>query len=84
MSVDLSAFILPFNCSVHLPIHTCSGSLQVKANGPCVCYDVQVAEELQSGPMSTEEKELLHLLTSPHLKVNTQEEEKMERWCTCM
>ncbi|TMS15176.1 MAGUK p55 subfamily member 3 [Larimichthys crocea] len=28
----------------------------------------QVAEELQSGPMSTEEKELLHLLTSPHLK----------------
>ncbi|XP_033500715.1 MAGUK p55 subfamily member 3 isoform X5 [Epinephelus lanceolatus] len=27
-----------------------------------------VAEELQSGPMSTEEKELLHLLTSPHLK----------------
>ncbi|XP_077939746.1 MAGUK p55 subfamily member 3 isoform X6 [Gasterosteus aculeatus] len=27
-----------------------------------------VAEELHSGPMSTEEKELLHLLTSPHLK----------------
>ncbi|KAM6913845.1 MAGUK p55 subfamily member 3 [Lycodopsis pacificus] len=27
-----------------------------------------VAEELQSGPMSTEEKELLLLLTSPHLK----------------
>uniref|UniRef100_A0A665U3P0 Membrane protein, palmitoylated 3a (MAGUK p55 subfamily member 3) n=1 Tax=Echeneis naucrates TaxID=173247 RepID=A0A665U3P0_ECHNA len=27
-----------------------------------------VAEELQSGPMSTEEQELLHLLTSPHLK----------------
>uniref|UniRef100_A0A8C2ZFW3 MAGUK p55 scaffold protein 3 n=1 Tax=Cyclopterus lumpus TaxID=8103 RepID=A0A8C2ZFW3_CYCLU len=27
-----------------------------------------VAEELQSGPMSTEEKELLHLLTSPHLR----------------
>ncbi|CAK6961177.1 MAGUK p55 subfamily member 3 isoform X2 [Scomber scombrus] len=27
-----------------------------------------VAEELQSGPMSTEEKELLQLLTSPHLK----------------
>ncbi|XP_041858074.1 MAGUK p55 subfamily member 3 isoform X3 [Melanotaenia boesemani] len=27
-----------------------------------------VTEELQSGPMSTEEKELLHLLTSPHLK----------------
>ncbi|XP_016324306.1 MAGUK p55 subfamily member 3-like isoform X2 [Sinocyclocheilus anshuiensis] len=27
-----------------------------------------VAEELQSGPMSAEEKELLHLLTSPHLK----------------
>ncbi|XP_043955816.1 MAGUK p55 subfamily member 3 isoform X6 [Gambusia affinis] len=27
-----------------------------------------VAEELQTGPMSTEEKELLHLLTSPHLK----------------
>ncbi|KAM3597722.1 uncharacterized protein V6R79_008592 [Siganus canaliculatus] len=27
-----------------------------------------VVEELQSGPMSTEEKELLHLLTSPHLK----------------
>ncbi|XP_034046647.1 MAGUK p55 subfamily member 3 isoform X3 [Thalassophryne amazonica] len=27
-----------------------------------------VAEELQSGPMSTEEKELLYLLTSPHLK----------------
>ncbi|XP_017274948.1 MAGUK p55 subfamily member 3 isoform X2 [Kryptolebias marmoratus] len=27
-----------------------------------------VAEELQGGPMSTEEKELLHLLTSPHLK----------------
>ncbi|XP_042577635.1 MAGUK p55 subfamily member 3-like isoform X1 [Cyprinus carpio] len=27
-----------------------------------------VAEELQSGPMSSEEKELLHLLTSPHLK----------------
>ncbi|XP_072225442.1 MAGUK p55 subfamily member 3 isoform X3 [Leuresthes tenuis] len=27
-----------------------------------------VAEELQSGPMSTEEKELLHLLMSPHLK----------------
>ncbi|XP_033827534.1 MAGUK p55 subfamily member 3 [Periophthalmus magnuspinnatus] len=27
-----------------------------------------VAEELQCGPMSTEEKELLHLLTSPHLK----------------
>lgn len=35
----------------------------------CVCFDWQVAEELQSGPMSTEEKELLHLLTSPHLKV---------------
>ncbi|XP_053194166.1 MAGUK p55 subfamily member 3 isoform X1 [Scomber japonicus] len=30
--------------------------------------DLQVAEELQSGPMSTEEKELLQLLTSPHLK----------------
>uniref|UniRef100_A0A8C4HBI1 MAGUK p55 scaffold protein 3a n=1 Tax=Dicentrarchus labrax TaxID=13489 RepID=A0A8C4HBI1_DICLA len=29
---------------------------------------LHVAEELQSGPMSTEEKELLHLLTSPHLK----------------
>ncbi|CAG5897337.1 unnamed protein product [Menidia menidia] len=29
---------------------------------------LQVAEELQSGPMSSEEKELLHLLTSPHLK----------------
>ncbi|KAI4822116.1 hypothetical protein KUCAC02_007678, partial [Chaenocephalus aceratus] len=28
-----------------------------------------VTEELQSGPMSTEEKELLHLLSSPHLKV---------------
>nr|XP_029492649.1 MAGUK p55 subfamily member 3-like [Oncorhynchus nerka] len=28
-----------------------------------------VAEELQSGPMSVEEKELLQLLTSPHLKV---------------
>ncbi|KAM8825108.1 MAGUK p55 subfamily member 3-like isoform 3-T5 [Synchiropus picturatus] len=27
-----------------------------------------VAEELQSGPMSSEEKELLNLLTSPHLK----------------
>ncbi|XP_039523228.1 MAGUK p55 subfamily member 3 isoform X1 [Pimephales promelas] len=27
-----------------------------------------VVEELQSGPMSVEEKELLHLLTSPHLK----------------
>ncbi|KAF3699874.1 MAGUK p55 subfamily member 3 Discs large -like protein 3 Protein MPP3 [Channa argus] len=27
-----------------------------------------VAEELQSGAMSTEEKELLYLLTSPHLK----------------
>ncbi|XP_051572762.1 MAGUK p55 subfamily member 3-like [Myxocyprinus asiaticus] len=27
-----------------------------------------VAEELQSGPMNVEEKELLHLLTSPHLK----------------
>lgn len=33
--------------------------------------DWQVAEELQSGPMSVEEKELLHLLTSPHLKVQT-------------
>ncbi|TNN85846.1 MAGUK p55 subfamily member 3 [Liparis tanakae] len=31
-------------------------------------YLMKVAEELQSGPMSTEEKELLHLLTSPHLK----------------
>ncbi|XP_071390477.1 MAGUK p55 subfamily member 3-like isoform X1 [Centroberyx affinis] len=31
-------------------------------------HNWQVAEELQSGPMSTEEKELLHLLTSPHLK----------------
>ncbi|KAG9337611.1 hypothetical protein JZ751_028473 [Albula glossodonta] len=27
-----------------------------------------VAEELQSGPMSSEEKELLQLLTSPHIK----------------
>ncbi|XP_054597276.1 MAGUK p55 subfamily member 3 isoform X3 [Nothobranchius furzeri] len=27
-----------------------------------------VADELQGGPMSTEEKELLHLLISPHLK----------------
>lgn len=27
-----------------------------------------VAEELQCGPMSPEERELLHLLTSPHLK----------------
>ncbi|KAG7505545.1 MAGUK p55 subfamily member 3 isoform X2 [Solea senegalensis] len=27
-----------------------------------------VTEELQSGPMSSDEKELLHLLTSPHLK----------------
>lgn len=34
-----------------------------------MCVLRQVAEELQSGPMSTEEKELLHLLTSPHLKV---------------
>ncbi|TKS92264.1 MAGUK p55 subfamily member 3 [Collichthys lucidus] len=33
-----------------------------------------VAEELQSGPMSTEEKELLHLLTSPHLKDELEEE----------
>uniref|UniRef100_UPI0037E858EC MAGUK p55 subfamily member 3 n=1 Tax=Semicossyphus pulcher TaxID=241346 RepID=UPI0037E858EC len=32
------------------------------------CLADDVAEELQSGPMSTEEKELLHLLTSPHLK----------------
>uniref|UniRef100_A0A8C1QI49 Membrane protein, palmitoylated 3a (MAGUK p55 subfamily member 3) n=1 Tax=Cyprinus carpio TaxID=7962 RepID=A0A8C1QI49_CYPCA len=31
-------------------------------------YLMKVAEELQSGPMSSEEKELLHLLTSPHLK----------------
>ncbi|XP_062294742.1 MAGUK p55 subfamily member 3 isoform X1 [Scomber scombrus] len=31
-------------------------------------HNLQVAEELQSGPMSTEEKELLQLLTSPHLK----------------
>lgn len=35
----------------------------------CVCAVPQVTEELQSGPMSAEEKELLHLLTSPHLKV---------------
>lgn len=35
-----------------------------------LCCDLKVAEELQSGPMSTDEKELLHLLTSPHLKVN--------------
>lgn len=35
----------------------------------CACCGAQVAEELQSGPMSSEEKELLHLLTSPHLKV---------------
>ncbi|KAJ8414274.1 hypothetical protein AAFF_G00051440 [Aldrovandia affinis] len=27
-----------------------------------------VAEELQSGPMSSDEKELLHLLTAPHFK----------------
>ncbi|XP_022595307.1 MAGUK p55 subfamily member 3 isoform X2 [Seriola dumerili] len=33
-----------------------------------VSHNELVAEELQSGPMSTEEKELLHLLTSPHLK----------------
>ncbi|XP_056870827.1 MAGUK p55 subfamily member 3 isoform X2 [Takifugu flavidus] len=32
------------------------------------CLAEDVAEELQSGPMSAEEKELLHLLTSPHLK----------------
>uniref|UniRef100_A0A3P9M3M1 Membrane protein, palmitoylated 3a (MAGUK p55 subfamily member 3) n=1 Tax=Oryzias latipes TaxID=8090 RepID=A0A3P9M3M1_ORYLA len=32
------------------------------------CLAEDVAEELQSGPMSTDEKELLHLLTSPHLK----------------
>uniref|UniRef100_A0A669E1V7 MAGUK p55 scaffold protein 3 n=1 Tax=Oreochromis niloticus TaxID=8128 RepID=A0A669E1V7_ORENI len=31
-------------------------------------WDWQVAEELQSGSMSTEEKELLNLLLSPHLK----------------
>ncbi|KAG7259010.1 hypothetical protein CRUP_011681 [Coryphaenoides rupestris] len=31
-------------------------------------YLMKVVEELQSGPMSSEEKELLHLLTSPHLK----------------
>lgn len=36
-----------------------------------VYWDWQVAEELQSGSMSTEEKELLNLLLSPHLKVNT-------------
>ncbi|XP_038845104.1 MAGUK p55 subfamily member 3-like isoform X1 [Salvelinus namaycush] len=33
-----------------------------------LCCDWQVAEELQSGPMSVEEKELLQLLMSPHLK----------------
>uniref|UniRef100_A0A669ES22 MAGUK p55 scaffold protein 3 n=1 Tax=Oreochromis niloticus TaxID=8128 RepID=A0A669ES22_ORENI len=33
-----------------------------------VYWDWQVAEELQSGSMSTEEKELLNLLLSPHLK----------------
>uniref|UniRef100_A0A8C7Z996 MAGUK p55 scaffold protein 3a n=1 Tax=Oryzias sinensis TaxID=183150 RepID=A0A8C7Z996_9TELE len=32
------------------------------------CLAEDVAEELQSGPMSTDEKELLHLLTSPHLR----------------
>lgn len=35
-----------------------------------MCCVPQVAEELQGGPMSAEEKELLHLLTSPHLKVD--------------
>ncbi|TSK28034.1 MAGUK p55 subfamily member 7 [Bagarius yarrelli] len=33
-----------------------------------LAYLMKVAEELQSGPMSVEEKELLHLLTSPHLR----------------
>uniref|UniRef100_A0A667YQZ2 MAGUK p55 scaffold protein 3 n=1 Tax=Myripristis murdjan TaxID=586833 RepID=A0A667YQZ2_9TELE len=42
----------------------------MKVRPVCIIFscDWQVAEELQSGPMSTEEKELLHLLTSPHLK----------------
>uniref|UniRef100_A0A8C6MHC4 MAGUK p55 scaffold protein 3 n=1 Tax=Nothobranchius furzeri TaxID=105023 RepID=A0A8C6MHC4_NOTFU len=31
-------------------------------------FDVELHNELQGGPMSTEEKELLHLLISPHLK----------------
>ncbi|CAG14343.1 unnamed protein product, partial [Tetraodon nigroviridis] len=34
------------------------------------CLAEDVTEELQSGPMSAEEKELLLLLTSPHLKVH--------------
>ncbi|KAG8006765.1 MAGUK p55 subfamily member 3 [Nibea albiflora] len=49
-------------------LYTCTGSYQVRALCSCTFCGWQVAEELQSGPMSTEEKELLHLLTSPHLK----------------
>ncbi|XP_075936221.1 MAGUK p55 subfamily member 3 isoform X1 [Anarhichas minor] len=47
------------------PVLHSASSLAEDVSSP---HSWQVAEELQSGPMSTEEKELLLLLTSPHLK----------------
>lgn len=82
-TADLSCLLLIFSC-VDVRVSVCIYSTvncSVHYRQPidrfipsqglwCVFCVWQVAEELQSGPMSTEEKELLHLLTSPHLKVN--------------
>lgn len=35
----------------------------------CVCV-LKVIEELQTAPMNNDEKELLQLLSTPHLRVN--------------
>ncbi|KAI4894117.1 hypothetical protein NFI96_021693 [Prochilodus magdalenae] len=50
------------------PVLHSASSLAEDREGNQLSSVWQVAEELQSGPMSVEEKELLHLLTSPHLR----------------
>ncbi|XP_062874466.1 MAGUK p55 subfamily member 3 [Trichomycterus rosablanca] len=46
--------------------YECQSPIPVLHSASSLAEDV--AEELQSGPMSVEEKELLHLLMSPHLQ----------------
>lgn len=79
-TADLSIFLLTFLCvdvllhsKLHRALLVAHTNSQVHTRSGLMAdpfHDRQVAEELQSGAMSTEEKELLHLLTSPHLKVD--------------
>lgn len=43
------------------------------------CSCDQLAEELQNKPLEEDERELLHLLSTPHIKVHTRRTQTMHR-----